>query len=313
MRHFSPAKSSYAWILTLLLVSLVTTNAVAAPGLLIPAPAETSLINERSAAARDYRLALGSMKKANGDWFVEHDQRIEGDLQQVTLELDRNLSVAEVEAGYRQQLQQLGAEMLFSCKGRDCGSSSGWADEHFRVSQLYGSDQSQFYSAWRVPAVAGEGASQRAEYYVAIYCVTRGNRRSYLQYEQIQAQAKAAVASAAGRGAVADELQAGRSLIYLPMNGGGSAFHVTPEQVTDLSAGLRQNPALQVVLVGHNYDAGTLQQQIEKSAAQATDLRQQLITAGAPAAQLQVEGVGSLAPGVTGDRRNRVEAVIAPD
>ena len=79
-------------------------------------------------------------------------------------------------------MQAKGAELLFWCQARDCGESSLWANEVFGNSKLVGADDQQSYLLLRL-------AAPEHNQLVALYGITRGNRKAYLHVEQLQANA----------------------------------------------------------------------------------------------------------------------------
>ena len=72
--------------------------------------------------------------------------------------------------------------MLFWCQARDCGESSLWVNEVFGNAKLYGADDQQAYLLLRL-------AAPRDNTLVALYSITRGNRKAYLHVEQFDAAA----------------------------------------------------------------------------------------------------------------------------
>ncbi|MCP6391037.1 DUF4892 domain-containing protein, partial [Klebsiella pneumoniae] len=73
----------------------------------------------------------------------------------------------------REALQKQDAQLLFWCQARDCGESSLWANEVFGNAKLYGADDQQAYLLLRLAAPENDTL-------VALYSITRGNRRAYL-------------------------------------------------------------------------------------------------------------------------------------
>jgi hypothetical protein len=72
--------------------------------------------------------------------------------------------------------------LLFWCQARDCGESSLWANEVFGNAKLYGADDQQAYLLLRLAAPQDNSL-------VALYSITRGNRKAYLHVEQFDAAA----------------------------------------------------------------------------------------------------------------------------
>jgi hypothetical protein len=70
--------------------------------------------------------------------------------------------------------------LLFWCQARDCGESSLWANEVFGNAKLYGADEQQAYLLLRL-------AAPKDNTLVALYSITRGNRKAYLHVEQFDA------------------------------------------------------------------------------------------------------------------------------
>ncbi|VFT24641.1 putative lipoprotein [Pseudomonas aeruginosa] len=71
---------------------------------------------------------------------------------------------------------------MFWCERRDCGSSSLLANAVFGNAKLYGPDEQQAYLLVRL-------AAPQENSLVAVYSITRGNRRAYLQAEELKADA----------------------------------------------------------------------------------------------------------------------------
>ena len=126
-----------------------------------------------------YRLALGSQKKINNRWQAEKLRAHMGLVQSLTLELPTGFLLGDGIEFYQQQLQLAGLELLYQCDGRGCGSSNSWANNHFKIKQLYGLDQSQKYRVYLDSGIEGQ---QR---YVILYAVQRGNKRIYFHLEQL--------------------------------------------------------------------------------------------------------------------------------
>ena len=126
-----------------------------------------------------YSLALGIYKKIDNRWQPEESLRLKaGKLTRYTLTLDENYSAEEVFAFYHQQLPAQQVSTLFTCEGRDCGSSNVWANNHFKIRQLYGLDQFQFYGVYQ-----WQSESTSPVHYITLYAVRRGNGRIYTQID----------------------------------------------------------------------------------------------------------------------------------
>jgi len=119
-----------------------------------------------------YSLALAPYKKRQNRWQPEQAMRLRGRLYSETHELGSGFDEQEVFEFYQSQIPNTAKE-LFKCERRDCGESNNWANDHFRIKQLYGLNQYQFYSVYQL----------EENQYITLYVVRRGNRRVYTQIE----------------------------------------------------------------------------------------------------------------------------------
>lgn len=124
----------------------------------------------------------GSIRRISGRLRYEREILAQGQHTAVTYELPRTHSADQVFGEAREALLKQGAELLYWCQGRECGASSLWANAVFGNATLYGSDDQQAYALLRL-------AEPRHESLVALYSITRGNRRAYLHAEQLDAEA----------------------------------------------------------------------------------------------------------------------------
>lgn len=258
---------------------------------------------ESTVTTDDYRLTLGALKKANNQWLAEREQRVSGELSRKTLEVERGFSAEEVFGFYREQLVNQGARELFYCHARDCGSSNSWANNRFGIKQLYGLDQHQWYAAFEIMR------ESTGPVYVALYSVTRGNRRSYTQIDQIAVAE--AEALAANPKTIIESIIAGRAYVIPGLKIKADGVQVPDTQLASLVDALRQRPRAKVHLVGHDYGSGSFEQQQHDSQRYAQAVRDLLVAQGIKADRLSVHGVGGLAPSGKRAGVSRVEVVLA--
>ena len=114
--------------------------------------------------------------RISGTLRYEREVAAKGQLTAVTYELPRTHSANEVFANAREALQAQDAELLYWCVGRECGSSSLWANAVFDNTRLTGADDEQTYALMRL-------AEPRQDSLLALYSITRGNKRAYLHAE----------------------------------------------------------------------------------------------------------------------------------
>ena len=95
---------------------------------------------------------------------------------------------------------------LFSCIGRECGSSNYWANDIFGNRILYGPERNQYYSVF-------DAANEGREDFIAMYIITRGNRRVYAYFEFIEPGGAQSRIDIFDSDALLSELQAQRSVV----------------------------------------------------------------------------------------------------
>ncbi|MBA1231620.1 DUF4892 domain-containing protein [Pseudomonas viridiflava] len=149
---------------------------------ILPRLTDTEIVDYRPRAELERIYPMGSIRKISGQLRFDGQVSARGNLTSITYQLPAELPSDDAFTSAREALQQRGAELLFWCQARDCGESSLWANEVFGNSKLYGADDRQAYLLLRL-------AEPHAETLVALYSITRGNRRAYLHVEQFEAAA----------------------------------------------------------------------------------------------------------------------------
>ncbi len=269
---------------------------------------DARVMYQSSAPEQDYVLALGSYKKAAGSsWLPEREERLQGKLTRYTLELPAGHTPDRAYAFYLQQLQARGLRELYHCTARDCGTSNSWANNHFRVLQLYGLDQHQQYGAYEVDA------DTAAPVYVSLYVVQRGNRRVYMQVELLQTLGNAGAGVAASPESIAKALVTQGFYVLPEMRVESGKAQFKPAHVKALAELLALQPRWKLALVGHDYSPVPLAQQQALSLAYSEQLWALLKSLEIGDAQLARYGFGSLAPAGRAGLSARLELVKLPD
>ena len=142
----------------------------------------SEIVTFKQQAEQERIYPQGTIRRISGRLRYEREVLAEGDLTAITYQLPATHSATDVFTEAREALQKQDAQLLYWCQGRECGSSSLWANSVFGNSTLYGSDDQQAYARLRL-------AEPRHDSVVALYSITRGNRRAYLQVEQLDASA----------------------------------------------------------------------------------------------------------------------------
>ena len=167
-------------------LSLVCMSVLWAPGLRADALGQlvdypgAELVDESDDGSAMARLVvLGALEKVNNELVPEKSVNLRGKLAFRTWYLPQARKTDAVAAHYRTQLAGQG-ELLFSCEGRSCGSSSHWANKVFDQAILYGPEQFQHYLiAW----LEEQGG------YLALYIAQRATRKIYAYAQWIQVEA----------------------------------------------------------------------------------------------------------------------------
>lgn len=291
-------------------VLCLSCSAIAAELKLQPYPNAREVFHS-SGLDDDYLLALGSYKKVDGNWLVDRSQRLSGQLERTTLELPADHNAENGFNFYKEQLEKYNLRELFHCRARDCGTSNSWANNHFKIIQLYGLDQYQFYAAYEITNADDK------PFYVVLYSVIRGNKRAYVQLEVLHVN-KIDEFGVASSPETLNKLLNTNGYFVFPdfiVKDAQGSLHVQikPAHVQALASLLATQPGLKLALVGHDYSLAAIEQQQRDSKQNAEQIKLALVAAGVDEKRLQTYGLGSLAPAGRGDRSARVEVVKTGD
>ncbi|MBT2340465.1 MULTISPECIES: DUF4892 domain-containing protein [Pseudomonas] len=146
----------------------------------VPRMPDAQIVDYRQTADLERVFPMGSIRKISGQLRFDGQVDARGDVTSVTYELPPEHTATQAFTAAREALQKQGAELLFWCQARDCGESSLWANEVFGNAKLYGADNGQAYLLLRLAPPADNTL-------IALYGITRGNRKAYLHVEQFVA------------------------------------------------------------------------------------------------------------------------------
>jgi hypothetical protein len=149
---------------------------------IVPRMVDAQIVDYRAPVDIERIYPLGSIRKISGQLRFDGQVSARGNATSVTYELPPEHSSTEAFTAAREALQKQDAQLLFWCQARDCGESSLWANEVFGNAKLYGADNEQAYLLLRL-------AAPKDNTLVALYSITRGNRKAYLHVEQFDAAA----------------------------------------------------------------------------------------------------------------------------
>ena len=285
--------------------------------------ADSEIIERELHRDINYRIILGALERVRGEVIPENSERLRGDVTKITYEVSQEFTGDDVYAFYQEQLTAKNYEVLYSCGGRECGSSNYWANDIFRNRILYGPERNQHFIAFRANPALEESP------YFSVYIITRVNRKIYAHIEivepagtqeseqiaatieidepEIQEPFNAVVVSN-----LLQRLQEQGSVILPPISFQSNDSLAGPVNLESLVSALNSDQGLSVYVVAHlKQDAQSLQELMQRSLARANSLRQALIAAGIDAQRIEATGVGPLAPScASGDCEERVEIVL---
>jgi len=146
----------------------------------LPVPVDAKVVDQRPVVEQERIYPMGPLRKISGRLRVDDKVESRGLVSSVTYELPVERTAREAFTSAREELQRDGGYPLFWCQGRDCGEASLWANDVFASARLNGGDEQQAFILLRRSA-------EEADTLVALYSVTRGNRRAYLHVEEFVA------------------------------------------------------------------------------------------------------------------------------
>jgi hypothetical protein len=294
------------FLINLVLFLSITLSAKGADLKLQPYPNAREVFHATS-QENSFLLALGSYKKIDSNWIVDRSQHLSGDLQRFTYELPADHNAETGFLFFKEQLDKYNLRELFYCRARDCGTSNSWANNHFKIIQLYGLDQHQFYGAYEITN------ADEKPFYVVLYSVMRGNKRAYVQLDILHANKVNEFGVASSPETLSKLLNTNGYFVFPDFvskdSQGSLHLQVKQAHILALVNLLSLQPKLQLALVGHDYSPKTLVQQQQESKKNAEQIKAALVNSGVDAKRIQTFGVGSLAPAGRGDRNARVEVV----
>ncbi len=136
-----------------------------------PFPGSTVERTETRAAQRAHQFITGPVDKIRRDVRIEKSVRVAGDLERRTYRIPSYERPDEIFAYYQSAVMERGGDIIFDCRGADCGRSTVWANDVFRVAVLAAPVNAQHYFAAQIPGDRSQ--------LIAVYVVQRGNKRIY--------------------------------------------------------------------------------------------------------------------------------------
>jgi hypothetical protein len=148
----------------------------------VPRMPDAQIVDYKQTSDLERIYPMGSIRRISGQLRFDGQVDARGNATSVTYELPPEHTATQAFTAAREALQKQDAELLFWCQARDCGESSLWANQVFGNAKLYGADSGQAYLLLRLAPPADNTL-------IALYAITRGNRKAYLHVEQFEANA----------------------------------------------------------------------------------------------------------------------------
>lgn len=251
---------------------------------------EARVFNETKALnTPTYRLPLGAVKRNDGSPRPEYEKKLKGDVWHLTYEIPSDYSPKEVFQYYLNFfVEQKHYQLLYACESRACGSNNHWANDIFSQRVLNGFVETQRYVAMRAPSSASVD-------YIALYFVQRGNKKNYVHLDFIDVKGEPEsdtndLFSLSGAGFVTI-----RGLVFSPT--GELDIERSRAALAKLLKWLKENPQLQLALVGHTEARSDIDLALTQSKHAADTLLAYVETQKSGlGSRLQAYGVGPLSP-----------------
>ena len=247
----------------------------------------------------EYRLMVKKAKKYGGkEKNLDATVKVEGKITQITYKTSKERSTVEVFRNYESALKGAGFETLYSCANNECGGRN--FNHAVAPYELFGENyEDQRYLASKLKRPEGD-------VYVSLYVVRNTNtpgpthKLLYTKLDVIETQPMEAAMVTIDANAMADEIsKTGRVALY------GIYFdtaktEIKPESkpaLDEIAKLLNKNKSLELVIVGHTDNQGTLENNMDLSKRRAKAVMDLLVKDyGIKGSRLQHWGVGYLSP-----------------
>ncbi|MDE0422275.1 MAG: DUF4892 domain-containing protein [Gammaproteobacteria bacterium] len=128
-------------------------------------------------SVHSYEFVTGEVARIRREVRIDRSVTTAAKLARATYRTPSGTRLDDVVEHYEALVGDLGGRVEFTCRGQECGHSTLWANQVFRVKELAAPDPAQFYLATTIDGsnlgLAGAGSAAL----VSIYVVQRPNRR----------------------------------------------------------------------------------------------------------------------------------------
>lgn len=241
----------------------------------------------------EYVLPLGKLEKGK----LTKSQKLEGKVTQITYYAPEDRPTLEIYRNYEVALKRAGFETLFSGTSEELGD--GWQDV-FAAATSRATENLGAYLSGKVRYLTAKLTRPEGDVYVAL-CVSLGwYSHAIVQLDVIEVKPMETGLITVNAEALATDItRTGHVAIYGIYFDTGKA-DVKPESepaIKEIAKLLQQNPKLNLYVVGHTDNVGTLTSNMELSQRRAEAVVKMLISKyGIDTKRLNPAGVGPLSP-----------------
>lgn len=262
--------------------------------------AGSTIIRYKQDAFDQYRLFVKKAKRYGGvDKNLDSTMSIEGKVTRITYEIPSERSTIEVSRNYDSALKTNGFEILFSCSHEACGG------RNFNHAVIpYSRDFAENYGDQRY--LAAKLKRQEGDIFVLLYVVRntanfgRKHNMIFAQLDVVELQAMEGNMVTIDASAMSREIaKTGRVALYgIYFDTGKSEIKPESQATLDeISKLLKNNPSLELVVVGHTDNQGSSDYNMDLSKRRAQAVVDKLVRDyGIENGRLQYWGVGFLSP-----------------
>lgn len=260
---------------------------------------EAQITAQKADEFDEFMLITGPVER---EGEVISGERLEGRVTATIYEIPAERTTLEVFRNYENKLAELGMETLYACSDKDCGGRNFNLTAVPYINGFGGNEKGQRYLAARHD---GAGSTAYVSLYVAKNYSVGGPTKDlvYVRLVVIEVESMSTALVVVD----ADEMQrqifeTGRVALYGIQFGFDSAdiLPESQEALTEIAKLLEAQPSLELVVVGHTDNVGSLDYNMNLSKQRADAVQAALVNDyGIAGARLDSWGVGYLSPVAT--------------
>ena len=128
-------------------------------------------------SVRSYEFITGEVARVGREVRIDRSMRTAAKLARVTYRTPSGTRLDDVIDHYESLVRELRGRVDFACRGQECGHSTIWANQIFRVKEVAAPDAAQFYLATTVGGSSLGLGDGETDALISVYVVQRANRR----------------------------------------------------------------------------------------------------------------------------------------